>query len=179
MKLPTRYFFCSCIKAFFTCLLLTYASMSMSHGNEHKHPIKQQNAEDVQVLLDKAKSDSAIVAIQINGKTFVVEYADSQSERALGLMYRRQLCDDCGMLFKFEQNQIGSIWMKNTYIPLDLAYIQEDGTITDIKQLAPFDLTPVKSSKPVLFALEMNLGWMAKNNIKVGQKVKVQDIHDF
>jgi uncharacterized membrane protein (UPF0127 family) len=161
-------------------ILAVYTAAVLAHGDDHEHqPTKVQTEEDVQALLKKAQSDGSLIAIQVGDKTIVVEYADAPNERALGLMYRRQMCADCGMLFKFDQDQIGSIWMKNTYIPLDLAYIEEDGTITDIKQLAPFDLTPVKSSKPVRFALEMNLGWMAKHNIKVGQKVNVQDVHDF
>jgi uncharacterized membrane protein (UPF0127 family) len=69
--------------------------------------------------------------------------------------------------------------MKNTFIPLDLAYIDSDGVIIDIHQLKPFDLTAVPSSKPVLYALEMNLGWYAKHSIKVGDKVKIQGKHPF
>lgn len=173
-------FRCVLTKFMAASFLVVYTTTLLAHGDDHEHQTSHvQTKEDVQALLKKAQSDGSLIAIEVGGKTIVVEYADAPNERALGLMYRRQMCADCGMLFKFDQDQIGSIWMKNTYIPLDLAYIEEDGTITDIKQLAPFDLTPVKSSKPVRFALEMNLGWMAKHNIKVGQKVKVQDVHDF
>ncbi|WP_395341291.1 DUF192 domain-containing protein [Ningiella sp. W23] len=108
-----------------------------------------------------------------NDVNIEVEYADEPHERQLGLMYRRQMCEDCGMLFKFDSVRVASIWMKNTYIPLDLAYINAFGKIIDIKQLVPHDLTSVPSSMPVLYALEMNEGWFAANGIKEGDKVSL------
>jgi uncharacterized membrane protein (UPF0127 family) len=119
-------------------------------------------------------SDDSSINIAFSKKSLKVEFADSFDERALGLMHRKSLCDDCGMLFQFDSERIGSIWMKNTFVPLDLAYITVDGKIVDIKPLEPQDLTPVKSSKPVLYALEMNQGWFAKNGIKVGDKVSIE-----
>lgn len=130
-------------------------------------------------LLEQAAADDAKIALVFENKTIVVEYADDQNERSLGLMYRRKMCDDCGMLFKFDSKRIASIWMKNTYIPLDLAYIDSDGTIIDIHHLEPFNLNAVPSSQPILFALEMNVGWLGKNSIKTGQKVKIQGFHDL
>ncbi|MFT7414979.1 MAG: uncharacterized membrane protein (UPF0127 family), partial [Glaciecola sp.] len=88
--------------------------------------------------------------------------------------YRKSLCEDCGMLFQFDDERIASIWMKNTFVALDLAYITVDGRIVDIKQLKPHDLTSVKSSKQVLYALEMNQGWFAKNGVKVGDKISIE-----
>lgn len=114
-----------------------------------------------------------LVPLLLNDKDIKVEFADEQHERALGLMYRRELCDDCGMLFKFERIRIVSMWMKNTYIPLDVAYINAFGRITDIKPLQPEDTTSVSSSAPVLFALEMNQGWFEKNGINVGDTVQM------
>lgn len=115
--------------------------------------------------------DDGKVSIQIGEKTLNIAYADSPLERQLGLMYRKKMCDDCGMLFKFERSKIAGIWMKNTYIPLDLAYITKDGIIVDIKPLTPHDLVAVNSPEPVLYALEMNQGWFDKQNIRVGDKV--------
>lgn len=111
------------------------------------------------------------IVLQIGERKLHLEYADSLEERALGLMYRRSLCEDCGMLFKFDSSRIGSIWMKNTFIPLDLAYISAEGKIVDIVQLQPHDLTPVRSSMLVLYALEMNKGWFAQQDIRVGDTV--------
>jgi uncharacterized membrane protein (UPF0127 family) len=122
-------------------------------------------------LAAQDENDGKIVLNFQNDTAIRVEYADTPQERQLGLMYRRSLCDDCGMLFKFDSNRVGSIWMKNTFIPLDLAYISADGTIVDIFQLAPHDLTPVRSTSKVLYALEMNKGWFAKKDIRAGEKV--------
>ncbi|MDT0596611.1 DUF192 domain-containing protein [Glaciecola petra] len=115
--------------------------------------------------------DDDKVSIKIGEKMLNIAYADSPLERQLGLMYRKKMCEDCGMLFKFERSKIAGIWMKNTYIPLDLAYITKDGIIVDIKPLTPHDLVAVNSPEPVLYALEMNQGWFDKQNIRVGDKV--------
>jgi hypothetical protein len=119
-------------------------------------------------------ADDSNINISFANKSLQVEFADSFEERALGLMYRKGLCEDCGMLFQFDVERMASIWMKNTFVPLDLAYITVDGNIIDIMQLKPHDLTSIKSSKQVLYALEMNQGWFAKNNIKVGDKISIE-----
>ena len=113
------------------------------------------------------------VKLKIGQLILEVDYANDPLERQLGLMYRKQICDDCGMLFKFDSVRTASIWMKNTYIPLDLAYIDTNGVIVDIQPLTPHDLQSKKSPKPVLYALEMNQGWFGKNNIRVGDKVEL------
>jgi len=124
----------------------------------------------VNAWLEEEAGDDKVV-FKIGERELSVEYADSPDERALGLMHRRTLCEDCGMLFKFDSSRVGSIWMKNTFIPLDLAYISAEGKIVDIIQLQPHDLTPVRSSLLVLYALEMNEGWFATHDIKEGDKV--------
>lgn len=121
--------------------------------------------------IGNAFADDTKVRFQINDIELYVEYADTFEERQLGLMFRRQICAQCGMLFKFDHPRIAGIWMKNTYIPLDLAYITQEGEIVDIQALTPHDLRSVKSPTEVLYALEMNQGWFKKNNIKVGDKV--------
>jgi len=118
------------------------------------------------------EKDEGKIEIKIAGKLLKIAYADEPLERQLGLMYRKKMCDDCGMLFKFDSIRHASIWMKNTYIPLDLAYITEQGEIVDIQALKPHDLTSVKSPIPVLYALEMNQGWFAENKVKVGDSIQ-------
>ncbi|MBT1451048.1 DUF192 domain-containing protein [Glaciecola sp. XM2] len=121
---------------------------------------------------EKSEESEDLVSLKFeNDVSIQVEFANDPQTRALGLMYRREMCDDCGMLFKFDSVRIASIWMKNTYIPLDLAYINAFGKIVDIKQLKPHDLTSVPSSVPVLYALEMNEGWFETNGISVGDKI--------
>lgn len=127
------------------------------------------NEEELALLADDSN-----INIAFADKALQVEFADSFEERALGLMHRKSLCTDCGMLFQFDSERIASIWMKNTFVPLDLAYITVDGSIVDIKQLQPHDLNSVVSSQEVLFALEMNQGWFAKNGIKVGDKISIE-----
>jgi uncharacterized membrane protein (UPF0127 family) len=129
---------------------------------------KEAQFSDEQVL-----ADDTIELVFSNQRRIAVEFANDPQSRALGLMYRRQMCEDCGMLFKFDSVRIASIWMKNTYIPLDLAYINAFGKIVDIKQLKPHDLTSVPSSVPVLYALEMNQGWFEENGLSVGDKVTI------
>ena len=111
------------------------------------------------------------VQIQIHGKTLTLELADTPEERAQGLQNRKSLCQDCGMLFQFEMlTQVG-FWMKNTYLPLDIAYLDGHGKITKIGQMKPLSLKSLPSPDETLYAWEMNQGWFAANNIKVGDRV--------
>lgn len=114
------------------------------------------------------------IVVDMGSRTYSLEYANTAEQRMRGLMFRERLCDDCGMVFAFSVPRVGSIWMKNTQIPLDLAYVDQDGVITDILPLKPHDLTPVRSSKVVKFAIEMNQGWFAKRKIKVGDRIGVR-----
>lgn len=115
----------------------------------------------------------AQATIVINDKPLTVEFAQTQMQRARGLMFRKSLCDDCGMLFYFSPARKASMWMKNTYVALDVAFIDRNGVITDIKPLMPQDLTSVGASKVVTYALEMNQGWFAANNVRVGDQISV------
>lgn len=116
------------------------------------------------------------IDVQIGEKLLSVEYAQSFEQRAKGLMHREDMCAACGMLFRYSKPRIASMWMKNTYIPLDIAFIKTDGTIVDIVQMTPHDLTPIRSTEEVLFALEMNLGWFEKNEIGEGHVMKISPI---
>jgi len=122
-------------------------------------------------LANPTETEFDQVQVQVNQQNFDLEYAKTFEQRAQGLMFRKKMCDSCGMLFKFEQARLAGMWMKNTFIPLDVAFIRADGTITDIKAMQPHDMKTVSSSEPVLYAWEMNLAWFKQNNIKVGDKV--------
>ena len=113
------------------------------------------------------------ITLTIDGKLYQMEYAHSFEQRAQGLMFRESLCDDCGMFFKFASSRYASMWMKNTNIALDVAYIDRNGVITDIKPLEPHDLTSVQATKEVLYALEMNQGWFASHDIRVGDQIEI------
>lgn len=109
--------------------------------------------------------------VKINDKIVYVEVASTREKRMLGLMYRDKLDKDHGMLFIYPQEQILSFWMKNTKIPLSIAFIGPDGTITQIESMFPKSLISHKSKDKVRYALEMEKGWFKKNNIRAGNKV--------
>ena len=102
-----------------------------------------------------------------------IEVPKNQTDFYLGLMFRESLDYDSGMLFVFEDVGVKSFHMKNTRIPLDIAFITEDGKIESIKELEPYNLLPVYSNSEILYALEVNRGWFTEHNIKIGQNIFV------
>tara|TARA_B100001250_G_scaffold72029_1_gene58433 strand:- start:936 stop:1325 length:390 start_codon:yes stop_codon:yes gene_type:complete len=100
-----------------------------------------------------------------------IEVPKNQTDFYLGLMFRESLDYDSGMLFVFEDVGVKSFHMKNTRIPLDIAFITEDGKIESIKELEPYNLLPVYSNSEILYALEVNRGWFTEHNIKIGQNI--------
>jgi uncharacterized protein len=99
------------------------------------------------------------------------EVAQTPDERATGLMFRREMAQQDGMLFVFEQPATQCFWMKNTLLPLSAAFIAEDGSIVNIVDMKPQTLDSHCSAKPVRFVLEMNQGWFAKRGLKAGAKL--------
>lgn len=103
---------------------------------------------------------------------FTVELAVSAAEQSRGLMYRDRMAADAGMLFPYDAPLIASFWMKNTLIPLDLIFIEKDGTIANIHANAkPGDLTPIRSVRPVTGVLEINGGLASRLGIQPGDRV--------
>lgn len=117
--------------------------------------------------------------IQIGSKKITVELAQTPSQQEKGLMYRDGLEDNKGMLFIFNKEEELSFWMKNTYIDLSIAYINEKLKIVDVQEMkatSPIEMRSPKtypSKKPAMYALEMPKGWFKKNNIIVGQSLKL------
>jgi uncharacterized membrane protein (UPF0127 family) len=108
------------------------------------------------------------------GKTRIfAELARTEAERQRGLMYREFLADGEGMLFIFERDQKLSFWMKNTLIPLSIAFIDKDGRILQIRDMQPQDLTPVRSDHAVRYALEAPQGWFTWAGVAVGDIVRI------
>ncbi len=105
-----------------------------------------------------------------------VELARSEEERALGLMYRTVLDEGRGMLFVFEREQILNFWMKNTLLPLSIAFIAGDGRIVDIQDMEPKSLETVRSKLPARFALEVPRGWFLREGISVGDFLVIQSL---
>ena len=100
-----------------------------------------------------------------------LEVPQTQTEFNLGLMFRESLDYDSGMLFIFDEVSQKSFHMKDTRISLDIAFIKEDGIIESIKELDPYTLQPVYSDGDVLYALEVNRGWFAENNVFEGDQI--------
>jgi hypothetical protein len=105
--------------------------------------------------------------------TVVAEVARTPEQRAEGLMYRQELPDGTGMLFVFEENEVRSFWMQNTYVALDIAFLDPGFTIVDIQQMAPMTTENHDSTAPAMFALEVRQGWFAERGIAVGARAQV------
>ena|SRR5437867_9063199 len=103
-----------------------------------------------------------------------VEVADTPEERARGLMSRESLPADQGMLFKFPSETKAGFWMKDTIIPLSIAFISKDGVIVDILDMAPLSTTLRSPSRPYLTAVEANQGWFAQNGVKTASRVEMR-----
>ncbi|HZS85034.1 MAG TPA: DUF192 domain-containing protein [Stellaceae bacterium] len=118
-------------------------------------------------------SSSELTIETAGGKRhFTVEVARTPEQMAQGLMFRRSLPPDAGMLFEYARPQIASFWMKNTLIPLDMLFIAADGRITGIHARAvPMSLEPITSDTPVLAVLELNGGTAERLGIKPGDRV--------
>jgi uncharacterized membrane protein (UPF0127 family) len=102
-----------------------------------------------------------------------VELALSEEEQSQGLMYRESLDEGRGMLFVFDRDRIASFWMKNTLIPLSIAYINSDGSILEIHDMRPEDLSLIRSSRSVRYALEVPRGWFDRAGIGPGDRVLI------
>lgn len=115
-----------------------------------------------------------LLTVQLNASMHNIhaEVARTPEQRATGLMFRDKLGASDGMLFEFEVPATQCFWMKNTLLPLSVAYIADDGTVVNIADMAPQSLQSHCSAKPVRFALEMNQGWFTKRGIKPGFKLK-------
>ncbi len=105
-------------------------------------------------------------------RAFNVEHARTPRELAHGLMFARSMALDAGMLLDFGTPQRISIWMKNTFIPLDILYIRADGTIESIRAAKPHDQTALPSKGPVRAVLEVNVGVTRLLGIRPGDKVR-------
>ncbi len=112
------------------------------------------------------------IPLYLKDKEIWVEVAKTPEEAAQGLMGRKHLDKDGGMLFIFENEGYHAFWMKNTLIPLSIAFIDKEGRIVKITQMKPLTLKSHAPPKPVLYALEMNKGWFSTNGIREGDIVR-------
>lgn len=126
-----------------------------------------------QVAAPAADTLPETAELRIRDATLWAEVVRTPEKRTLGLMYRERLDPDSGMLFVFDSSALRFFWMKNTWVPLDIAYIDSSGVISNILQMAVEDtVTPYPSSRPVPFALETNQGWFLSHGIRPGDTVR-------
>lgn len=111
------------------------------------------------------------LALVVGGHRVTAEVADEPVERNLGLMYRDSLPADHGMVFVYPSSEPRSFWMKDTRVPLTIAYVDAAGIIVHLADLTPLDTTSVPSVKPAMYALEMNRGWFSKHDVAVGDVI--------
>jgi len=105
--------------------------------------------------------------------TVVAEVAATAQERERGLMYREEVPDGTGMLFVFQDNLVRAFWMANTYVPLDIAYMDPSYRIVDIVAMEPLVTETYPSKAPAMFALEVRQGWFAERGISEGDQAAI------
>ena len=124
------------------------------------------------------KFEKRELAIESSGGRVLIqaEIAITPAQREQGLMFRKELKDGRGMLFVFERDEVLSFWMKNTIVPLSIAYISNDGRILEIYNMESGDLNPVRSSRSVRYALEVPQGWFERAGIGIGDRLDLKDL---
>jgi len=130
-------------------------------------------AKPAKAVTDSPNPTLAAVSIKVGSAELLAEIARTETERERGLMFRTSLADGKGMLFVFDKEDRLAFWMKNTRIPLSLAYIASDGSIRQIVDLEPFSLASVEAERSVRYALEVPRGWFDRAGVKVGDKVEL------
>jgi uncharacterized membrane protein (UPF0127 family) len=111
--------------------------------------------------------------VQLNAGMHVIqaEVVSDPASRAQGLMHRKSIAQNAGMLFIFDEHAVHCMWMKNTLIPLSVAFIDDRGTIVNIADMEPQTEASHCAAQPVRYALEMNRGWFAARGIKPGARL--------
>jgi len=114
------------------------------------------------------------VTVDLGGKPFTLEVAANDDDRQRGLMYRKSMPEDHGMLFVFPDERPLSFWMRNTLIPLDIVYLDRVGKVVSVAQMKPLDETGVPSGWPAKYAIELNEGTAKRVGVKAGDVVRIR-----
>ena len=122
-------------------------------------------------------SDDGRVRLTVGGEQFDVELAVTPEQRRQGLMFRERLGEREGMLFVFDDEQTVSFWMRDTPLPLSIAFIDARGVIVHMADMEPYSEAPVPSRYPVRYALEVNKGALERAGIEVGDLVELPRLH--
>ena len=119
-----------------------------------------------------ARAELPEITLTIGGHRITAEVASTDEQRSLGLMHRRMLPEDRGMLFVFPQIALHGMWMMNTYVPLSVAFLDAKGVIINIADMEPHTRTTHSATQPARYALEANRGWFKKHGIEAGARVE-------
>ena len=111
------------------------------------------------------------ITVKVGAHPLKVEVARNDEQREKGLMFRKQMGRDDGMLFIFDEPAYHAMWMKNTLIPLSVAFIDAQGTILNIADMEPQTLDAHQAAGPATYAIETNKGWFEGKKVKAGDKV--------
>lgn len=143
----------------------SYAGADNGHGatTENGSPL---DGSDLQP--DKTR---VVFKTQTGETVMIAEVADSEPEKSLGLMGRTELAADSGMIFVWSSPTRGGFWMKDTLIPLSIAFVGDDGTIIDILDMEPESLESHAPGKAYMYAIEVNQGYFQENGIRTGDQV--------
>ena len=127
---------------------------------------------------DGGVSTATIVLTDDGGsrQELTVELARTPAERSRGLMSREELQEDGGMLYVFPQDTETAFWMKDTLIPLSIAFIAEDGAILDVQDMEALSEELHRSPQPHRYALEVNQGWFQEHGFEIGDRVEIPDL---
>jgi hypothetical protein len=127
------------------------------------------------LLLASCRSPGQRIEIGIGGETFQVEVARTEEERQQGLMHRKSLGAREGMIFIFPEDRRLAFWMKNTLVPLDIAFLNRAGQILQIEPMEPLSTRPIESRRLARWALEVPRGTFAKLGVKEGDTVRLPE----
>ncbi|HOV12052.1 MAG TPA: DUF192 domain-containing protein [Bacteroidales bacterium] len=151
-------------------IVFIVVSRPSSRRTKKQKPVTQQEMAE-----PRFRNDGVLKFIKNNSilQTIHIEIADDDQERTQGLMYRKSMPDSCGMLFIFETMQPLSFWMKNTYIPLDIIYLDADYHIVSIAAYTrPLSEEAIPSGSEARYVVEVNAGFCDRNKIVVGDKME-------
>lgn len=132
----------------------------------------QDSSADGQAMMLPVDASPLVVSTRSGERVFQIEIADKPAERAAGLMFRKNMPDDRGMLFVFEQTQALAFWMKNTPMPLDLVFIGPDGRVKAILPGEPYSEAAISPGEPALYVLELKSGTAVKLGISEGDVIR-------
>lgn len=163
-------------------LAVSSAACSRAEGDAARSATAETSAQGESAAAPASSAPGEQVAAPEPGKAWVIfgsdtvdaEVARTPEERAKGLMYRENVPAGTGMLFVFDEEGPQSFWMANTYVPLDIAFIDASYTVVDIQQMEPLTTDSHQSAAPALFALEVPKGWCAAHGVHVGSVAQVK-----